>query len=217
VDEDQGESFWGKKRQVQTLQGSGFRKAGRLEIGALGGVIPNDPFFFYSSTGLRLTWYVTDSLAIGGVLVKPFGARTDLGDRLFEHYEPVIDSRTNLRQELFYYLNVLEWTPVYGKMSFYGLGTIHMDMGINAGFGLLHTQAEKIDFRGTETAVGEADRKILFAAGGGIRFFLNDWFAVRADVSQYFFPKPDALGGLSHPTMVSLGLSAFVPSVGGGS
>ena len=78
------------------------------------------------------------------------------------------------------------------------------------------TQAEKITFEGQQEDVGEADQKILFSVGGGLRVFLNDWFAVRTDVNQYFFPKPDALGGISHPTMISFGLSAFVPSVGGG-
>ena len=139
----------------------------------------------------------------------PMAQDTGLGADVFVDY-PNIDSRRTLEQQLFYHLNVLEWTPMVGKMAFYSVGMVQFDLGLSAGFGLLHTESPAVDLSGDETRDLDPDRKFLFTAGGGLRFYVGDWGAIRFDVGQYFYQKPDALGGLSHPTMLSLGLSAFL-------
>ena len=216
VDHEQceGEACWARKRKVQVVQSRPFSKNGRLEAGILGGVIPNDPFVAYGATGLRLSYYVSESLAVGATAVLPFLSETLLGDDIFADY-PNIDSRRNLHQRLFYHVNILEWTPLVGKMAFYSAGTVHFDLGISAGFGLLHTEAPAEDLSGDVTLLEEdRDLKFLFSTGGGLRFYLGEWLALRIDGGQYFYQKP--LGGLSHPTMISLGVSTFLPSLGRG-
>ena len=206
----EGEGCWGRKRRIRVVQVKSFKKDGRLEVGVLGGVIPNDPFTVYSAAGLRMSYFLSESLAIGGTLVMPMAQDTGLGADVFVDY-PNIDSRMTLEQQLFYHVNVLEWTPMVGKMAFYSVGMVQFDMGFSAGFGLLHTETPNVDLAGDETRDdADQDQKFLFTAGGGLRFYVGDWGAVRFDVGQYFYQKPDALGGLSHPTMISLGLSAFL-------
>ena len=214
-DADRGEWFWGRKRSVRVLQRRAFSKSKRLEVAVIGGMIPNDPFVLYSALGIRVSYFVAESLSIGATVVKPFAHATGLGSQIFDEYEQKFDSRKNLHQALFYHINVLEWTPLYGKLSLLGLHILHFDAGISGGFGLLHSAAKLVTFRGTE-AEDETDIKALFTFGVGARFYLNDWMAVRADIQQYFYPKPKTLGGISHPTMLSLGFSAFLPGFGGG-
>lgn len=214
--EGKGESFWGDKRAVEVLEVRKYRKEGRVEIGLLGGVIPNDPFFFYSSSGVRLSYFISEALAVGGALIVPNASETDLGQEVFNGFSN-IDSRQNLKQNLLYHVNIIEWTPMYGKMAFYSMGPAHFDIGLSAGFGLLHTQAPVAKLTGDVDESSETeDTKALFTAGLGFRFFVNNWLVVRADVGQYFYQKPDELGGLSHPTMVSLGMSALLPTSSGG-
>lgn len=211
----EGEGCWGRKRRIRIVQVRPFKKDGRLELGVLGGVIPNDPFAVYGAVGFQMSYYLSESLGIGGRVVLPLKSDTGLGDDIFDDY-PNIDSRRALEQTLFYHLNIFEWTPIVGKMAFYSIGTVHFDIGINAGFGLLHTEAPQVDLAGQVTEDVEGDKKFLFTTGGGFRFYVGDWGAVRFDVSQYFYPKPPALGGLSHPTMLSIGFSTFLPFSPGG-
>jgi outer membrane beta-barrel protein len=213
-----GESYWGAKRKVRVLQRRKFSKEGRFELGLFGGAIPNDPFLFYWTPGARVSYFFTESLAVGATYARVLLSPTELGDSIFDNYSNKIDARKTLRQKSLFHVNILEWTPLFGKMTFHDRGTFYFDWGLSAGFGLLETDVELLKFNGDSEIVPESeDFKVLFTLGSGVRFYVNDWLAARFDLGQYFFPKPGGVGGgISHPTMVSFGFSAFLPLTGGG-
>ena len=162
-----GESYWGAKRKVRVLQRRKFSKEGRFELGLFGGAIPNDPFLFYWTPGARVSYFFTESLAVGATYARVLLSPTELGDSIFDNYSNKIDARKTLRQKSLFHVNILEWTPLFGKMTFHDRGTFYFDWGLSAGFGLLETDVELLKFNGDSEIVPESeDFKVLFTLGG---------------------------------------------------
>lgn len=195
--------YWGAKRKVRVVQRRLHAKDSRHEVTAFGGIIPNDPFLFYYMAGARYGYFASESFSLELTYAKPFLKDTDLGSFLEDTFPKIDDVQENDRFQHMAHADLV-WTPFYGKMAFLSTKLIHFDLGMFLGAGWLNTQ-----YLNKETAVSETRHTIEGNVGAGFRFHIMDYFTLRFDVHQYFFKKVQ--GGLSHPTMLSFGLSTLAP------
>ncbi len=195
--------YWGKKRRIKVVERRKHPKAERHEIALFGGMIPNDPFLFYYTAGLRYGYFFSESLSLEATYAKPFQENTDLGTFLEDTFPKIDDVQENDQFRHMAHADIV-WTPFYGKLAFLTRKLVHFDLGLFLGAGWLNTE-----YLNKETGVEESRHTIQGNLGAGFRFHLMDYVTLRFDVHQYFFKKVQ--GGLSHPTMISLGVSTLVP------
>ena len=71
---------WGEKRLIRTLQRRLFAKFGRMEFTFFTGIVPNDPFVFYTPVGMRFDYHFNEAFALelSGSFLGCFG--DDVGE-----------------------------------------------------------------------------------------------------------------------------------------
>lgn len=195
--------YWGEKRKIRIVERMLHPKDERHEITAFGGIVPNDPFLFYYTAGVRYGYFASESFSLEATYAKAILNDTELGSFLEDNFAKIDEVQENDRLQHIAHLDLV-WTPFYGKMAFLSSKLIHFDLGLFLGAGWLNTS-----YYNQEKAADVSRNVILGNAGAGFRFHIMDYFTVRFDVHQYFFQKVQ--GGLSHPTMLSLGLSTLLP------
>jgi len=196
--------YWGEKRQVRVVERLLHPKDGRHELGLLGGIIPNDDFLFYYTAGVRYGYFASESISFELTYAKPFLQDTELGQFLVDNFGQKIDEvQENDRYQHMAHVNLV-WTPFYGKLAFLTRKLVHFDLGVFVGAGWLNT-----NYQDQESSEDVSRQTIEGNVGAGFRFHILDELALRFDVHQYFFKKVQ--GGLSHPTMLSIGFSTLLP------
>ena len=78
-------------------------------------------------------------------------------------------------------LNV-QFSPIYGKWSLFGLGLGHADFYVTAGGGIATTEYQKANENWVDTGT-----YFVGNFGLGFRIFLARWFAIRLDVRDFTF------------------------------
>jgi len=195
--------YWGQKREVQVVERRLHAKDGRHEITGFGGIIPNDPFLFYYAAGLRYGYFASEAFSLELTYAKPMLQNTDLGSFLEDTFPKIDDVQENDQFQHMAHADFV-WTPFYGKMAFLSSKLVHFDLGLFVGAGWLNTE-----YLNKESGQLQTRNTIEGNVGAGFRFHVLDFLTVRLDATQYFFAKVQ--GGLSHPTMLSLGLSTLLP------
>lgn len=195
--------FWGEKRKVRVVERRLYPKDTRHELTAFGGMIPNDPFLFYYTAGARYGYFASESFCFELSYAKAFLQDTDLGSFLEDNFHKIDAIQKNDQFRQMAHLDIV-WTPLYGKMAFLTTKLVHFDMGIFLGAGWLNTE-----YYHDVEEVNKPRHTIQANVGAGFRFHLLNYLTLKFDVHQYFFKKVQ--GGLSHPTMISLGLSTLLP------
>lgn len=198
------ELYWGGKRDVSAVQDKIYTKAGRLELGAFLGMIPNDPFYTYIPVGGRVGYHFTDSLGleVGGAWHgEALQSESELATFL-------VDSRgvtpaNDLRDIQQWRANaVILWSPFYGKLALLQRKLSHFDLYLAAGGGVVATTAPNADRDGS---TDEVKPEGIF--GLGMRFFLTPSLSVRADYRQGIFEGTGDEGGVQVPAQLTLGVS----------
>jgi len=197
------EQYWGEKRKIRVVERQLHPKDSRHEFAAFGGIIPNDPFLFYYTVGGSYGFFAAESFSFEATYVKALLNDTELGSFLEEKFTKIDEVQENDRMEQLAHLDLV-WTPFYGKMAFLSSKLVHFDLGLFLGAGWLNTT-----YYNQKQNQDVSRHVVLGNAGAGFRFHIMDYFTLRFDVHQYFFQKVQ--GGLSHPTMLSLGLSTLLP------
>jgi outer membrane beta-barrel protein len=189
--------FWGKTRKIKVVQKRLFIKDKAMEALIHGGMIPNDDFLVYYSTGIRFGYHFTESLMVEGSYTHLFDAPSELSD--FLEGSDIGLRRADIREimKLYYNVSVL-WSPIYGKISLLGQKLTHFDTYIGLGMGLYHTDAQESD----ENPIPQAQVKPGGLVSLGFRWHLTDDFNIRTEYRNHFFQK--ALGGVSFPVEINL-------------
>ena len=205
VDEDL-DLYWGGKRDLQVVEGQMHAKAGRLEFALFGGMIPNDPFVTHIPFGARAAYYFVDTVGVevGGSWA---GVLLDSELKTFLQDNRDIDENSDLRDLQQWRANaVLTWSPLYGKVALLQRKLSHFDLYLAGGFGVVGTQIPNADRTDVESAI-----KPEGIIGLGARFFVNEWFSLRLDYRQGFFPAggnaEDDAGGVVLPSEITLGFA----------
>jgi outer membrane beta-barrel protein len=98
---------------------------------------------------------------------------------------------------VFVYQAHLLWSIAYGKMRWFGGPISRFDLYLAVGAGITDNQTA---------------RGLTFSAGLGIKFYLNDWFALRIDVRDQILQQ-ELLGEsrIVNNLTATFGLSVFMP------
>ncbi len=205
--------------RIRPVSGNLFLKSGRIEISPAASVSVRDAFFTKIGFGGSVTYHFTEQLALG------LRGAYDLNMVAGSAQICTVDSATNVRscrpptyQELDGVAPGqvtmlggvdLQFAPIYGKLSLLAEQFLHFDIyGILGGAGVL--------YRGPPDAGSTTPAQLVspgLNAGAGMRFFLNRFLTVRAELRDLIYSEKLSSGGgsLRNQLMVELGISLFFP------
>lgn len=193
--------------RVKSVQRKLYIKRGRFELAPAGIINVNDPYYTRMGVQLRAAFYPADTLAIA--------ARFALMQTLPS--DDVRQATRTLQSRIFFsvpYWNAmadLEWSPLYGKVSFFN-SILHLDGYLLAGGGVVFTERT-----GTpDPANNDQPRPInpAFDLGLGLRFVVKDFFAVNLGLTNTTYvdtPRGTTKGVTQNLMMLSVGVSLFFP------
>ncbi len=220
---------WGEKRLIRTLQRRLFAKFGRMEFTFFTGIVPNDPFVFYTPVGLRFDYHFNEAFAIelSGAFLGCVGS--DVGDGQERGFEQgclrfasdlrndlAVDKveRTQVRsiqlldQQVTRVDLLAMWSPIFGKVAAMNDNLVHFDVNFVGGAGFLLTESIS-----TEDLQPEYRPTFEGAVGGGMKFYFGTRYGIRADFRQYVYLKQKdddgSGGGTANPSEISIGFSVF--------
>lgn len=183
--------------RVKAVQKKLILKKGRFEVAPAFSTSLNDAFFQKVGAGLAAAYWPADNL---GVFVDVFYLTTietsnvRLAKAAFT--SQLVDSRLK-----FLAMGGLQWSPIYGKVSWFDHDIVHFDLFLSAGLGM------------ASTSTGE---HIATSLGAGQRYLVNHWLAFFFKVEDRLYPETYALKAgpvtsISNVLTLSLGASVFLP------
>ncbi|MFT5992152.1 MAG: outer membrane beta-barrel protein [Bradymonadia bacterium] len=203
TEEGDVDELWAENRTVRVIQRRLYPTDGEFQLTLFMGMIPNDPFANYYPVGLRLGYWLSESVAIelsGSYIGDALSAETDLTEFLTS---VDVDAFAQDQQRWRAGGAVL-WSPLYGKFSFLGNKLAHFDWYIGAGVGVVGTENPSSDALGVETANTFAPEVTILT---GWNLHLHQRWALRLDYRQGIFTSEG--GGAAFPSELSLGASYF--------
>ena len=178
---------------------------GRLELTPLVFVTLNDAFFPQIGPGLRASYHLADSLALG-LRYQQFNLLPEDNVRLAKRQ---LQSRLpSVLPKHSFGIDVL-WSPIYGKLAV--LNSIRrFDLYVLGGAGLLLSQTSG----GTAPTGGDGPH-LTTSLGLGQRFGFLDWLSIDLSLVETFYSdRPQGLNKsiLQHALTLNLGFSLFLPT-----
>ncbi len=187
--------------RVHVLQKRNYSVKNKTEVSFFGGLSVDDTFTQHYAGTITVDYHLDEAFAIEAMWMTskiPFVN----GDKQGDGYTGdgirwgmgYTDALENLRSAQlspsnadlamignFVGLNV-QFSPIYGKFSFFNMGLIHTDFYVTAGGGLASTEYQRPDDVWVDTGVYFMGDFCL-----GLRIFLERWFALRLDVRDFVF------------------------------
>ncbi len=210
--------------RIAPVSGHLFLKRGRFELSPSATFSIRDPFFTKYVFGGALTYHIAESLAVGLrfgyavpvvagsaeiCIIETTGTTTTRGCRAPKFADLTGQAPGQIR--LVGGLD-LQWAPIYGKISLLSERFLHFDLYAVGGAAL-------VQYVGP-TATG--DPATLLAPGGniggGMRFFVNRWITVRAELRDLIYVEkvsPLPATSLRNQLLFELGISLFFPTTFG--
>ena len=207
--------FWAQVRGIDAIQKREILKEGRFGLTLYGGIIPNNIFSQYFPLGMRLNYFVLETLGLevsGNYScgfrrtdeereqdVRQCGLPTRLRNTVSDP-QGVGASSVLLGDEQIAHFNFgVTWSPIFGKTAWHNRSIRYFDVYVFGGVGMVVKQ--------TTPDVGAAPQVGLDpegALGAGAMYFLGNHLALRLDFRQFLFQK--ITGGVATPSEVSLGV-----------
>lgn len=193
--------------RVKSVQRKLYIKRGRFELAPAAIINVNDPYYTRVGGQIRAAFYPADTLAIA--------ARFALMQTLPS--DDVRQATRTLQSRIFFsvpYWNAmadLEWSPLYGKVSFLN-SILHIDGYLLAGGGVVFTERT-----GTpDPANNDQPRPINpgFDLGLGLRFVAKDFVSVNLGIVNTTYvdtPRGTTKGVTQNLMMLTVGVSLFIP------
>ena len=185
----------------KVVQNRAFLKKNKMEFGAILGIVSSDPFVSDNNVGGALGYYISEDLQLNLTgwydISGPSGALNNL---------IAAGTTTNSNTPKWYGGFGVEYSPIYGKVSFLGSKILHYDLHVSIGGGL----------RGTD-----AGNFITGMIGIGQIFFISKVLGLRFDYRMSFYSEaiyekvnPARLGQynnnrLNRGDILTFGISAF--------
>jgi len=205
------------RERIAPVSGKLFVKGGRFEFSPSVTVSLGDPFFTKYILGGALTYHVADAFAVslrGGYSVPTISsaaqictsdAGTTRGCRspLFEEVNGRAPGQIRLLGGL-----DLQWAPIYGKVSLLAERFIHFDLYAVGG-------VAAIQYVGPNDAGIGPNLTLGANAGVGMRFFVNPWLSIRAELRDLIYQEnvqPVPQTQLRNQLLFELGVSFFLPT-----
>ncbi len=191
-----------------------FYKPGKFELSPTFGVVPFDSIVNHFLVGGRLTWHLSDHFGWEIIDVTlPLPSITDYGRGLITNAgEPLYDVQVN-KMKMILGTNLL-FSPLYGKIRFFGNIALFFDIYMVAGLGF--TNMEVVKLSGDTGSLVENTLKTSwdpgFNFGFGFKLFATNVVGLLVDFRDYF-AYSEAYGKKRFASHfgVNVGLSVFVP------
>ncbi len=183
-------------KQVAIIQKRYLPRTGRFQFFAGPSMTLNDPWFNVLGASLKLGYNFTEALGIEG---NYSFLSTDKTQALSElHNENGITTKNFVYTKSYYLIN-LNWSPMYGKMTWLNKEILYYDIYFNVGLG--------------GTQIQNNQNEDTFSVGAGQIFSITKTYAFRWDLSWNFFnaKQIDSSQGTFNNVIISAGLSFFFP------
>jgi outer membrane beta-barrel protein len=196
--------------RVHVLQKRDYSVKNKLEISLFGGLSVDDIFTQHYAGTLAVDYHIDEAFALEAMWMSckvPFYMGDAVTGTSPTEYKPQSDydwvrfghGYTDAYEEVhkdaqlspsnadlamisnYFGLNV-QFSPIYGKWSFFGMGLGHADFYVTAGGGIATTEYQKANDNWVDTGT-----YFVGNFGLGFRIFLARWFAVRLDVRDFTF------------------------------
>ncbi len=158
-------------------------RGGRAELQPFYGFTFNDQFVSHSAPGLGLNFWITNVLAVGvnGSYFEPFNVDSEF------NFQTRRAARVNVPLTEYQWGAALNFTyaPIIGKFAGFGDFIFQYDAYVVGGVGAVSTRP--IPVVDPDNRIFDFKPKLAFNAGLGIHIFFNRWFAVTAEIRDYFF------------------------------
>lgn len=172
--------------KIKSVQHRVFIKKGRLEIAPMFNLGLNDAFNQKYAVSAGVGYHFLESFGLEAGFGYAFATKTTNQTYLAKENLTIPDNGT---LKYFFQLNA-EWSPIYGKFSFFAWKIIHFDLYLTAGIGATSVEYTGWDYNAdTQTSTG-SDMSGLHVApniGIGERFFLTDWLTIRFELRDTIY------------------------------
>jgi len=205
---DAVERYWGERRAVGVVQRRRVEKQGGVEAAVFTGWIPNDAFTTYVPVGLRVTYFLRETLGIEAGFEYDLHIDTRLKELLHEE-DAALRAQIRDRQQLRLAVDAV-WIPLYGKFAIHNRKIGHFEGYVLGGAGTVRTGASEIGLK-------DSFRPEL-NVGLGLRCYLGRRTSLRLEGRDHVYlaqENPDGEGG-GWTQAWELGV-AFAVLFGGGS
>ncbi len=174
---DLEKKYWSAKdTDFSVVQNRAYTKANRWAAALMYGPVINDTNSDGQALDLSLQYYFTERFGAELTAVtnslKDNSAATSLS--VYQGAKPDFDRTLN-----FYGVN-FNWIPFYAKMSVMNSKILYFDMALSPGFGISTYEQQNISGNNKKTAP-------TFSLNVTQHFFLNNHFAIRAEVQNRWF------------------------------
>lgn len=193
--------------RVKSVQRKLYIKRGRFELAPAAIINVNDPYYTRIGGQIRLAFYPADTLAIAA----RFAVMQTLPSDDVRQATRTLQSRIFFSVPYWNAMADLEWSPLYGKVSFLN-SILHIDGYVLGGGGVVFTERT-----GTpDPANMDQPRPInpAFDLGLGLRFVAKDFVAVNLGIVNTTYvdtPRGTTKGVTQNLMMLTVGVSLFVP------
>ncbi len=190
--------------RVKAVQRKGFLKRHRLELGLAAPATINDAFYEKVGASAKVAYHLGDSFALQlrGTLYSALrSSHAKEGKQAFGEGSQLLVSQLDRQLTL-----DGVWSPIYGKVAWFGSRIVHFDVYFLAGAGAVWTATSKEPRN--EGPHPAAD------LGAGLRFYPTDWLALEGGVVGTFYPDQPNSGvpsTLQKVISAQLGVSVFFP------
>jgi outer membrane beta-barrel protein len=181
------------RRQYRGVQERLFQKARRHEFSVLGGAYAADLMSSSYLVGGAYTFHFSEDLGLEASIGYT-QSKSEVVKIIEDH---LATDLVRERVPVWLYQGHLIWTLAYGKLRWFGSRISRFDFGLALGGGITDNQSA---------------RSLTFSGGLGLKFFPNEWFAVRIDLRDQVLTQ-ELLGDarIVNNLMATLGLSVFIP------
>jgi outer membrane beta-barrel protein len=152
--------------EIQVVQNRKYTKAGKLEIGLLGGWVSADPFLNINAYGAFIGYHFSESIGVRALYWKESSSNTS-GYTEVQTQDGIVVN-TSAPKSLVG--GEFQFTPVYGKVSLLGSSIVYYDLSLFAGVGRQQTES-----------FGQTFNAITPIVGIGQQFFFGKIFSVGVD------------------------------------
>lgn len=183
-------------REVSVIQKRFLPKTGRFQLFAGGSLITNQPWFLQGGLNLRLGYNFIETLGIELSHSMLGNSERQVTKDAFEEH--------GIRADVIAYAKnysglLLQWSPIYGKMSWFNSRIIPFDLYFNLG--------------GGPVSISTGDSTTAFQAGTGQVFAISKAMAFRWDFSLVSYEINSSLESKTrrNDLLITTGISLFWP------
>jgi outer membrane beta-barrel protein len=165
------------RKSVRVFQQRYLLKAGRAELQVGGSMTMADPLVSHRNLDAGLLWHINEEWAVGATGSKPYAEFTEAFVAIQNDFG-LFPEKSEIQGMGF---GEVQWSPIFGKFSTFGVAVVQMDAYLLAGGGALRTTIN-------------SDYKPAGQIGAGLRIHLLRALTLSLEIRDVLFVESFKLG-----------------------